>query len=440
MANVRHFGAAGDGTTDDTDAFEHALQEGDGLIEVPRGDYVLTRPLVVPLDKLGRFSLSGLGGQGRLVMRAAGPAVHLLGTHAGTADPTQVSDRVWSQQRFPHLEGIEIVGAHEQADGIRLEGTMQATLARILIRRCRVAIHLVRRNRNVIVDSCHIYHSRRLGIWLDGVNMHQINIHGCHISYCPAGGIRVERSEVRNVQICSNDIEYNYDAGLEDCADVLLDARQGTIREGTMVGNTIQARESKGGANVRMLAIQAPSAGAVGMWTIAGNLLGSQETVLHLVGCRGVTLTGNALYSGYRYALLAQQCQNLIVCGNSIDRNSDYPGPSTDQVAFEDCRQVVVQGTVVEHAHPGGRVEASVTLHGCENVLMTGCQILAARRRGLLIGQCRHVRIADCIVRAPAKAADYLCAAEIQNADATVSVSGSLDKGTLGDVVRSAGQ
>ena len=37
----------------------------------------------------------------------------------------------------------------------------------------------------------------------------QINVASSHISYNRLGGIRLERSEVRNLQITGNDIEYN---------------------------------------------------------------------------------------------------------------------------------------------------------------------------------------------------------------------------------------
>jgi hypothetical protein len=56
------------------------------------------------------------------------------------------------------------------------------------------SIHLVKRDRNVIVADCHIYNNTGAGIFLDAVNLHQTNIHGNHISYCKQrGGISVIR-------------------------------------------------------------------------------------------------------------------------------------------------------------------------------------------------------------------------------------------------------
>ena len=45
MADVRDFGAVGDGVADDTGAIEHALADGDGLLVFPRGEYRISRPI-----------------------------------------------------------------------------------------------------------------------------------------------------------------------------------------------------------------------------------------------------------------------------------------------------------------------------------------------------------------------------------------------------------
>jgi flagellar hook protein FlgE len=69
-----------------------------------------------------------------------------------------------------------------------------------------------------------------------------------HVSYCRLGGIRVEGGGIRNLQITGNDIEYNNnrsigvaDADAEPTAEILIDCRTGTIREGTIASNTLEA-------------------------------------------------------------------------------------------------------------------------------------------------------------------------------------------------------
>jgi hypothetical protein len=435
MSNVQHFGAKGDGKTDDTAALSHAIQHGDGHLEFPRGDYPISEPLYVPLERFGRLALEGF--QARLVMTGPGPALHLVGTHPRTAQPEDFQEGVWQRERMPCVRGLEIVGAHREADGIRIEGAMQPTLQGLLIRKCRHGIHLVKRDRNVLIADSHIYDNRGVGIFLERVNLHQTNIHGCHISYCKQGGIKIAGSEVRNIQICSNDIEYNFDAEAKTCADVLFDCREGTVREGTIVGNTIQARQSPSGANIRLLGVGQGSPNAVGLLTITGNLLGSQDTVLHLQACRAVVVSGNAIYSGYSRAVWAEDCEHLVIGANSIDHNPEYRGKSTDQVLLERCRNVNVTGLLHQHAlEPQQACHASVELRDCERVNVTGCQIDNPRECGILVQRSRQVRIADCTIQRREGDRSYAAAVQVDDASRQVLVAHCfLTKGSVGDVL-----
>src|SRR5262245_60123370 len=137
MSSVRAFGALGDGKTDDTAAIGHAIERGDGYLVFPQGEYLITRPLTFPLERVGRLSIHGRGGTARLIMAGAGPAIHIVGTHRKTAHPSDFAEGVWRKERMPTVRGLEIVGRHPQADGVRVEGAMQPTLQGLLIRRCR---------------------------------------------------------------------------------------------------------------------------------------------------------------------------------------------------------------------------------------------------------------------------------------------------------------
>jgi polygalacturonase len=437
MANVHDFGAKGDGKADDTLALQHALQKGDGHLVLPRGDYQILRPLYVTLDRTGRFSISGQGGTARILMTGPGPAIHLVGTHNKTAQPSDFHERVWQNERMPVVQDVEIVGKHPEADGIRIDGTMQSILRGVLIRECRHGVHLVHRARNVILDSCHIYNCTGVGVFFDRVNLHQTNIHGCHISYCKQAGIKVAGSEIRNLQICASDIEYNYDEKADGCADVLFDCREGTVREGALTGNTIQAKASPRGANVRFLGVGKDNPSTVGLFAITGNLIGSQETAIHLQACRGVVVTGNCVYSGYRHALLAEDVEHLVIAGNSIDHNPEYKGPSTDQVILRGCRNVSLTGTLLQHIKPAAQeVSASVEVSGCQNVNVVGCQVLGARVQGIAVRDSSVVRVADCTIRAREDDRAYKAAVRVEGKSSKVMVVNNfVTKGADGDVL-----
>ncbi len=434
MSNVRDFGARGDGRNDDTQAIRHAIERGDGVLRFPRGDYLVSRTLTIPLNQHGRLSIEGTEGAARILMAGAGPALHLIGTHARTALPAHFDAGVWLRERMPVVRGLEIVGQHPQADGIRVEGAMQPTLQNLLIRRCRHGIHLAVRDRNVLISDCHIYDNSGIGVFLDHVNLHQINIHGNHISYCKEAGIKVVGGEIRNIQICSNDIEYNFDAQRENCADVFFDCREGTLREGTLVGNTIQASESPGGANVRFLGAR-DHPNAVGLFAITGNLIGSQARALDLHACRAVVLSGNSIYSGYRHALWAEDVEHLVVGANTIDHNPEYRGNSTDQLVLRNCRNVSMTGLMVQHTRPANDpVNASIVMRGCQNVNLVGLQIINARARGIALENCTTVRVADSTIRGRLDDRDYVAALAVDGQCRQVMVTNNfLGRGSAGD-------
>ena len=176
----------GDGLADDSAALQKLVDAG-GSVQLPKGRYRLTKTVTVDLAKLGASSISS-DGTASLIMTGPGPALKIVGTHGGTAAPKSFKPETWAQ-RTPVVQGLEIIGAHVEADGIEATGTMQLTLSRLTIRECRHGIHLTERNRNVIVSECHLYRNRGVGLFLDRVNQHQTNVVGCHISYNLGGGI-----------------------------------------------------------------------------------------------------------------------------------------------------------------------------------------------------------------------------------------------------------
>jgi hypothetical protein len=170
-----------------------------GHVEIPAGTHRITEPLVIDLAETGWISASGHG-VARLVMAGPGPAIRILGPHDGTANPQTVNPNVWEQERMPLIDGIEIIGAHPEANGIEAKGTMQLTVSRVNLRQLQHGIHLVDRNRNILISESHIYENHGIGIYLDDVNLHQINVSHCHSGDSAGGGIVKRRGEVRGVR------------------------------------------------------------------------------------------------------------------------------------------------------------------------------------------------------------------------------------------------
>jgi hypothetical protein len=141
---------------------------------------------------------------------------------------------------------------------------MKCVISQVLVRRCRIAVHLVERNRDFLLTDSHLYDNHEVGLFFDRCNLHQIIVHGCHISWNKVAGIKSLGGDVHNLQIVGNDIEYNNRTaggqpktpaadGHPGGSEIWFDATDGVISEVTISGNTIQATVQAGGANIRIV-------------------------------------------------------------------------------------------------------------------------------------------------------------------------------------------
>lgn len=388
--SVRDFGARGNGEADDAEAIQQAVDASPGELYFPPGTYRLGKPIVVELDKVGPLSILG-SSAARVVMAGAGPAFRFVGTHQGTADPSTVQPPVWQRQRMPTVEGLEIVGEHAESGGLEAEGTMKLTVRRLLIRNVQHGIHLVRRNRNVLISECHIYDNRGIGVSLEEVDLHQINIFGCHISYNRGGGIVTRAGNVRNLQVAGCDIEANG-------VNIFIDAsgsKYGTA-EVAITGCTIQHGGGEDSANIRIF-----GAGEKYHWghvCITGNVLSDVDMNLHLRQTEDVVVSGNTFWMAYKYNLLAENCSRLVVGANAFGRNPGYDYVKVslpNALRLVGCRDVALQGFVV---HEVRQAEAGLVLEDCERVNLTGCTFVDCSGPGVLLKNVSRSRVSDCLV------------------------------------------
>ena len=400
---VLDFGARGDGQVDDTAAVQRAVDAG-GKVVFPTGTYKLTKTVEVDLAKVGFTSLVAHG-TARVVMAGSGPAFRFVGTHEGTAAPDSVKTQVWEKERMPTVEGIAIVGAHDAADGIEAAGTMQITIRGVHIRGVRHGIHMVKRNRNVLIDACHIYENRGIGIYYDGVNLHQTNISASHISYCDGGGIVVRGGDVRNIHIAGCDIEGNHAKEGPPTANVLFDCADGSVAEAAIVGCTIQhTKDAPQSANIRILGKGVARRNNqdlpfnCGHVTIGDNVFSDVQTNIHLDGARGVTITGNTFWQGYEHNLLVENSLHVVVGANAMERNPlyGYTTEGKNRVLFANCQDCTISGL---HLHHVQNSPAALELEKCRRMHVTGCTLLDNDGGGLLLSEVTDSRIAGNLIR-----------------------------------------
>jgi hypothetical protein len=401
---VRDFGAIGDGEADDTRAFQRVVDSGRGDVYIPRGTYRLTRTISVDLDRKGPVSIIG-SGTARLVMAGPGPALKLFGTHSGTASPDTVKENVWKNQRMPTISGLEIVGAAPLACGIEASGTMEAIFSRLQIRKVLHGIHLKERNRNVIISDCHIYENNGVGIYLDHVNLHQINVDNSHISYNVKGGIVQRGGDVRNLQVGNCDIEGNMGEKPPATANVLIDATEGSIGEIAITGCTIQhTHNAPESANIRIIGegLSRPYANGElrgGNITITGNILSDVQVNIHVQKVRGVTIVGNTIWKGYKYDFLIEDCSSFSIASNVFDRNPRYhygDGASANRgLVFRDCDNIILTGL---HINNVWRQKGGLILEKCRQFNISGCMVLNCDNCGILMDDVQDTIVSGCTV------------------------------------------
>jgi hypothetical protein len=402
IATVRDFGAVGDGLTDDTAAIQKAVDARVGDVCFPRGVYRISRTIVVELDKVGPTSLVA-SGTARLLMTGAGPAVRFVGTHEGTAGPSTFKPNVWERQRMPTVDGLEIIGAHEEAVGIEATGTMQLTVTRVNIREALHGIHLVKRNRNVLVANCHLYKNRGVGLYLDDVDLHQINVTGSHISYNGAGGIVVRAGNVRNLQVTGCDLEANMplepDPDAPPTANVLIDCTGGTAgtAEVAITGCTIQhTAAANDSANIRFIGLDYQDR-RWGHLVIANNVMSDVQINVDLQLARGVSVVGNTFWKGVQHNLRMVDGTNVVVGPNVMDRNPRYrdEAQSSDGVLLKNCQDSTITGL---HINGVRRKEAGLILEHCRRMNVTACTILDCDNAGLALKNVTKSRVSDCLI------------------------------------------
>lgn len=381
-----------------------ALVDKGGHVRIPAGTYRIETPLVIDLEKTGFTCIEG-GTVARIVMAGPGPAIRFVGHHEGTAAPKSVKPLVWDRERMPGLDGVEIVGGHPEADGVEASGTMMLTITRLHVRDCRHGIHLVNRNRNVAIADCHIYQNRGIGIFLDSVNLHQINVTGSHVSYNDDGGIVVRGGEVRNLHITGCDIESNHGKDRPPTANVYVDSRGGSHAEVAITGNTIQHNhEAPGSANIR---IQGPSVARAkidelrdGHVTITGNILSDVHTNVHLDHARGVVVTGNTFWTAYSHNLLVEHSAHVVVGPNAMDRNPRYRGEesptTTNCVIFRDSSDCTITGL---HVSGVKAAKAGMEFTNCDRFHVTGCTVLDCEPVGVLLKNVTRSRFSGFLIR-----------------------------------------
>ena len=187
------------------------------------------------------------------------------------------------------------------------------------------------------------------------------------------------------------------------------------MREGAIVGCTVQGVSRPGGANIRFIGESAQVAHKVGLFTISGNLISSQQTQIHLRYARGIAISGNTLFSGHERNIVLEDSSNIVIGSNVFDHNPDYAPETLDGVRLVRCRGVTMSGNhFAGTRHPDGAIEVNES----RDVLIGHTQILDPAACGVAVSGSRHVRIAGCSIIDARDDERYQCALRFERSRA----------------------
>ena len=389
---------------DSTADLQSQIAETGNLI-LPAGVHRITKPLEIKLGQKSSTHIRTADGPASIIMDGPGPAIRVVGSHEGTAGPTTFEPATWNE-RMPIVAGIEIVGNHPQASGVELFQTVGAIVNKVSVRWCRHGIILAERNRNVIISDVHLYENSGIGLYLDDVNLHQINVSNSHISYNRLGGIVVRDGNVRNLHITGCDIEGNMPADdtHTNAANIMIDVsgsprdRSKSVAEVAITGCTIQHSSNysgktydaiaPGGANIRILGKEIWPVDSV---TISGNVISDTEVHVDISWATDVTLSGNTFFAPNPDFIHARDSKRLILNGNTFNpRQFERPG----RLTFDRCADSIVSNCTFRalQAKEGAivvRDSARINLHG---------NILTESQSGLRVINSEQVEAKDWII------------------------------------------
>ncbi len=390
---------------DRTAEFRQRLEEGNGTLLLEPGVHRITGTLEVVLEGRHSAVIRPAGGAATLVMDGPGPAIRIVGSHEGSASPKTFQPTTWNE-RMPLVEGIEIVGNHPEADGIELVRTFEAIVSKVAVRWCRDGIRLPLRNRNVTISDVNLYENRGIGLHLDDVNLHQIDVSNSHISYNRGGGIVVRDGNVRNLHITGCDIEANMpgDDAPTQTANILLDVsgsagdKGRSICEVAITGCTIQHSSNysgkdykeiaPGAANIRFLGKEIYPIDSI---AITGNVLSDVSLNVDLRDCTDIAFTGNVLFAPNPDNLHVVRSKRVVVNGNTFNpREFERPG----RIVFDECQDCIVSDNTLRGLLAP---EGAVVVKNSARIALQG-NLLAESQGGVRIEGSSDIAVKDWLV------------------------------------------
>ena len=231
--NVRTYGALGDGSHNDTAAFNNAIKAfptSGGVLTVPAGTYLIDATNGIQLRSKVRVELDP-----DAILKVIPNALEAYQVFyvLSVTDVEIVGGQIWGDRdlhTYTNYKTPDSPSTHEHGNGVMVRGSQRVTVRDIFIKDCTgdaVCLGALGSSNpiytdDVIIANCHLTHCRRQGISVGNAN--NVRIVGCEIDNIigtsPQAGIDIEPDRraidtATNIVIEDCHIHHNHGCGIQ---------------------------------------------------------------------------------------------------------------------------------------------------------------------------------------------------------------------------------
>jgi len=271
---------------DDTQTLQDLFDSAKGVVSLePNKKYKITAPIVADISKAKLIK----GNMAHIVVDGDFEAFHWVGTLTSSANAGALNRKLALNEMSPLVVALRVTNPMEVlGTAFVVEKCMSPNFLACNFSYLKRGIVFRGVNRNAIISATHIYACSDYGIHFEeGGDIHQINITGCHISYCRKN-IFSENHNIYNIQITGCDIETS-SYPVAEC-DMHFLQTSAILEDLEITGCTIEDHWN----TQKMIVLQGGANANISAVTIAGNVTGnSAGCAIEASGVINIDISGN---------------------------------------------------------------------------------------------------------------------------------------------------
>ncbi|MDV7712900.1 hypothetical protein PSH12_09835 [Enterococcus casseliflavus] len=300
---------------DDTAALQAFLNLGGSLEFTGSKKYLITSSLSIDATRV--TSLDGKGCM--LIPQGDFDALKLTGTMTGSAAPSSSGGKVFKEYAVK-IKNIHVYGAKKtESSGLSINNCFGVIIESCAFTYLKNGMKVNGVNRNLILANTHVYAMTQWGVYFSSTcDLHQMNITGCHISYCKKN-IFAEEAQMYNIQLVGNDIETSSYPEVVDCSIHFKSLTIGIYEDIEIVGNTLEDHWCAD----QMVVFEGRDSGANSVIVVADNAIGnSNGDAIVIKGMSGINIADNAFKNNVKFDISITHTLDTAVVSNNTSFSS----------------------------------------------------------------------------------------------------------------------